>query len=91
MNVYEHTFQSILIKTTNGGETWEINKNLKYLINDLWFVTNQHGWAVGCDTTGKGVILETNDGGNNWTVAVDKLIGSLNSIFIKDNYGWAVG
>ena len=86
----ENDFQSILLKTINNGETWGNNK-LDYLINDLWFVTNQHGWAVGSDKTDKGVILESKDGGDNWTVEVDNLIGPLNSIFIKDNYAWAVG
>jgi photosystem II stability/assembly factor-like uncharacterized protein len=84
-------FQSILLKTSNAGETWETNKNLPYLINDLWFTNYQHGWAVGRDTVSKGVILETNDGGHHWIVVIDKLIGSLNSIFIKDNFAWAVG
>ena len=87
----ETGFQSILLRTKNGGVNWEANKNQKYLVNDLWFTSNQHGWAVGCDLTDKGVILESKDGGDSWTVAVDNLLGPLNSIFIKENYAWAVG
>ena len=84
-------FHPILLKTTNNGETWDVKTDLKYLINDIWFVNNQHGWAVGCDATSQGVILESEDGGDNWTTVVDDLSGTLNSIFVKDNYVWAVG
>ena len=85
-----NNLKSILLKTTNSGENWE-TRNLDYLINDIWFVSNQHGLAVGCDKSWKGIILESEDGGDNWEVAVDSLLGPLNSISVKDNYAWAVG
>jgi photosystem II stability/assembly factor-like uncharacterized protein len=81
----------VLLRTTNGGDTWEADYSKKYLLNDLWFINCRHGWAVGSDAFLKGVILETEDGGDNWIVVVDSLIGPLNSIFVKDNYAWAVG
>ena len=86
----DNNFKSILLKTTNGGESWE-TRNLDYLINDIWFANNQHGWSVGSDKSGKGIILETEDGGDNWIIVVDSLIGPLNSVFVKNNYAWAVG
>jgi photosystem II stability/assembly factor-like uncharacterized protein len=88
---YYNDHQPVFLKTSNGGFTWEINKKLPYLINDLYFLDSQRGWAVGHDSLNKGVILKTIDGGNNWTAVVDNLMGALNSIYIKDNYAWTVG
>ena len=40
-------------------------------INDLYFIDNQNGWAVGEDSTGSGVILKTVNGGNDWIIEID--------------------
>jgi photosystem II stability/assembly factor-like uncharacterized protein len=81
----------ILLKTVNGGDTWEEKRDFNYEINDMFFDDSLCGWAVGSDTSGSGIILGTIDGGGNWTAQVEDLSGPLNAIHFKDGYGWAVG
>ena len=87
----KHGFQTILLKTTNSGANWNIVTNVPYLFRDIWFIDNNHGWAIGYDINRRGGILKTTDGGDNWFVDTSNLPAQLNSLFIKDNYGWAVG
>ncbi len=94
----EPDFRSILLKTSNGGETWTDIGLDQYLINDMYFADSLHGWAVGNDTTNTfsrynycGVILETYDGGESWNPVVENLSAPLNAIHFKDGVGWAVG
>jgi len=94
-------FQSILLKTSDGGQTWIEKRFDNFLVNDIYFSDSLHGWAVGGDKAfypppwgwpvGNGVILNTIDGGESWTVQADGLIDPLNTIHFKDGYGWAVG
>ena len=84
-------FQSVLLRTTNGGEIWTQIPNIPYLINDLAFIDNNLGWAIGYDSSGVGGILKTTDGGSTWEINVGNLPAKLNALHIKDNYGWAVG
>jgi photosystem II stability/assembly factor-like uncharacterized protein len=84
-------FCSCLLKTTDGGESWIEVPNVHYFINDIYFLNQRYGWAVGYGKNFSGVILATDDGGNHWTVQVDSLIGGLKSLNCRDNYLWAVG
>ena len=96
-------FQSILLRTRDGGQSWKNNYRFdKYLVNDLFFADSLHGWVVGSDTTdygcgrggcggGHGVILYTQNGGDTWIAQVEGLSAPLNAIHFKDGYGWAVG
>lgn len=84
-------FRPVLLKTENGGEAWTKLENVNYLIHDIYFKDDQHGWIVGEDVDSRGIILETNDGGENWTVQVDSLLASLNAIHFKVGYVWTVG
>jgi photosystem II stability/assembly factor-like uncharacterized protein len=81
----------LLLKTINGGVTWQEKNDLNYQINDMYFADSLHGWVVGSDTTDHGMILETVDGGDNWTAQEDGLSAPLNALHFKDGYGWAVG
>jgi len=50
--------------STDGGRSW-IPKSVTskgWGLNALWFLDNQHGWAVG----DSGIILTTTDGGMSW-------------------------
>jgi photosystem II stability/assembly factor-like uncharacterized protein len=87
----DQNIQSILLKTRDGGFTWQENSYSAYLINEMYFADNLHGWAVGNDTSYSGAIIDTDDGGDNWTVQVEGLSAPLNAIHFKDGYGWAVG
>jgi photosystem II stability/assembly factor-like uncharacterized protein len=87
----DQNFFVTFLKSTNSGQTWTQHQTNPYLINDIYFIDNNLGWAVGEDIANNGVILKSTNGGDNWEVMVGNLIGPLNSIFIKDNYGWAAG
>jgi photosystem II stability/assembly factor-like uncharacterized protein len=87
----EGNFLAILFKTTNSGATWEKIPDFPYLIHDIYFHNEHHGWAVGTDKFWQGVILETDDNGDHWSVQVDSLIGSLNALSYRDGFLWAVG
>jgi len=81
----------ILLKTTDGGNTWNIDKNVPYLVNEIFFRDNRQGWVVGSDSTGQGIILATGDGGESWSIQADHLPGSLHGVHFIGDTGWAVG
>ena len=81
----------IVLRTADGGETWQEIPDLKYRINDIYFENNLHGWIVGADTRDRGIIWETSDGGDTWSVQSENLNASLNAIHFHENFGWAVG
>ncbi len=90
-NELDDSFQSILLKTTNGGVNWITVPNVPYLFRDISFLDNNLGWAIGYDSSSFGGILETIDGGITWTIDTGNLPSKLNALHIKDTYGWAVG
>ena len=51
----------LLLRTTNGGETWQPVKNLPDGILDLDFIDLNQGWAIY-----GGFVLKTIDGGESW-------------------------
>jgi photosystem II stability/assembly factor-like uncharacterized protein len=84
-------FQSLILKTINGGQIWtQIHFN-KYLISDLYFADSLHGWAAGRDSSGHGFILYSEDGADSWITQVEGLSAPINAIHFTDGYGWAVG
>ncbi|MBN1633975.1 MAG: T9SS type A sorting domain-containing protein [Ignavibacteria bacterium] len=56
-----------LIKTVNGGLTWELmNTGTTQSIEDIHFVNAKTGYAAG----GSGLIMKTTDGGDNFNLKV---------------------
>jgi|GEM_PF-3169985 len=53
-----------LIRTTNGGSTWELVKDDFPSINRLYFSDQLNGWAISSNST---TLYKTNDGGFSWT------------------------
>lgn len=84
-------YENILLKTTNGGNSWENVNNFNYKINDMVFIDNSIGWFVGNDANSNGVIFKTINGGQNWELVENNLIGPLFDIEIKDSYVWISG
>ena len=60
----------VIIKTTNGGENWEINRNATDLFS-ISFIDSSTGWAVGgqdpSDVEDIGAIYKTTNSGLSWT------------------------
>lgn len=62
-NQRDEVVDSLILKTTDGGETWtRIPISYKEELYHLDFVNNDDGWIVG----DKGLVLYTNDGGISW-------------------------
>lgn len=57
-------------------------------LNDLQFIDNMHGWAVG----DRGSIVATVDGGETWTTQTSGTDRKLRSVFFLDqDTGWIAG
>ena len=80
-----------LLKTTDGGETWNEITKIGHETNDMFFEDSIHGWIVGCDINERGVILESSDGGKHWNIEVENLSAPLNAIAYKEGYLWVAG
>ena len=53
-----------ILKTSNGGVTWESETSgTKSELTDVFFINANKGWIIGAD----GTILITTNGGTNWT------------------------
>ncbi len=81
-----------IIKTTNGGEIWEIiyTPDSTYItLNSIFFIDSFYGWAVGGKT-----ILNTEDGGKKWFLHTfsEQLMLALKAVyFINADTGWITG
>ena len=81
------TSDGIILHTTNGGETWEVQQDLQTPLNAMDFVNENKGWAVGRD----GLIKFTSNGGANWGTQTSPLTKTLTSVcFTDENNGWIV-
>ncbi|MBU2492133.1 MAG: T9SS type A sorting domain-containing protein [Bacteroidetes bacterium] len=80
-------YNGIILKTTNGGNTWEgiktEGKNETLYSIDI---SEEAGWAVGAD----GVIYRTTDG-ENWAAQREERYRFNSLYFVDENTGWAVG
>jgi len=90
--------KGVILKTENGGETWEINLENTLgngTFRTIQFLNETLGWATGNNNR----IFKTVDGGNNWTTTIiDPAVGDENSTmvihshyFINDTLGWLTG
>jgi photosystem II stability/assembly factor-like uncharacterized protein len=62
--------QGIIIHTTDGGNTWEIqNSNVESFIVDIFFLNANRGWALTQRNSPPfgTTILKTSDGGSMWS------------------------
>jgi len=77
-----------ILHTTNGGETWQVQRTDDSYLMAVHFVNRTRGWAVG----GSGRILSTATGGITWTVqSVDTNYYLQDVDFVDESYGWTVG
>ncbi|MCT2560568.1 T9SS type A sorting domain-containing protein [Chryseobacterium herbae] len=82
----EATNAGKLLKSVNGGFTWETKDFPDPYVQAVGFISETHGW-MGGHSTG---FYETLDGGNTWTNT--GVGGSLNRIFfVNNNLAFAAG
>lgn len=84
-----------ILKTTDGGTTWdEVMYDQSYHFNDVFVMNNSIVFVVG-DFLGlphTSVLFKTTNGGTDWTSQSFGEDESLSSIWFADgNNGWAVG
>ena len=76
-------------KTTDGGQTWlDQPTNIPDILEDIFFVDANNGWAVGEN----GIVLHTTNGGDRWDIQTSGTEEKLLSVSFADNaVGWAAG
>ena len=82
---------STILKSTNGGLTWQVTPNATGAEEPLFavhFISSTMGWAVG----EYGRVLKTTDGGATWFRQENDIIGDLYALFFyTPTTGWVVG
>lgn len=80
-----YTNGGYVLRTTDGGASWQDVSPSKAAFEDVDFVDAQTGWVVG------GLIYRTTDGGTTWEEQ-GGASGLLNGVSFADHqHGWAVG
>ncbi len=83
-----------LLKSTDGGETWEIFiLPERIYAQDVFFINEDVGWVCGQNWDGiVNYLLGTTDGGKNWTVQLaDSSLNMLTMVFANEKLGWVSG
>jgi hypothetical protein len=68
---YNNTGGNAIIKTTDGGKTWNSQITPTYSLTDIFFINENIGWAVGdgiFKTTNGGGIMSVKDKNGNGTL-----------------------
>ena len=64
------------------------NSGTKSTLLGTFFVSAQHGWAVGAG----GTVLKTEDAGKTWQAVTRRTAALLTSVYFTDpQHGWIVG
>ncbi len=87
---YGQDYQSIILKTIDGGINWiEQYSNTSETLHDVVFTDDDTGYAVGGLF---GTILKTVNGGTNWTHQVSPTFSYLTSVyFVNPDIGYVAG
>jgi len=93
------TYNDIVMRTRNGGETWEVCSPSDDTIThyyDISVLDEKTCWITAVTRNSKGKILFTNDGGVTWTcqyssqhIPYQYFFWGID--FIDKNTGWALG
>lgn len=86
ISIERHSGLSYILKTTDGGLTWNEKTFLVYDQEGIGFIDENHGWVGGWT----GPTYETTDGGDTWDLA--KWGYFVNRFrFLNDTLAYAVG
>ena len=84
---------SPIINSNDGGLTWSKQSSgiFDTNLNDVYFVDENKGWAVGTKVGGGSVIINTVDGGTSWSTQQSNTNFELRAVHFINDKGWAVG
>lgn len=80
----------VFINITINAQNWEIqNSGVNNRLNDVYFIDELHGWAIGHNST----IIATTDGGNNWHIQSSPIdsVEFKHVQFVNESVGYIVG
>ncbi len=83
-----------LIRTSDSGTHWEyITNDTMFYFKDLYFLDEQHGWAIGTDIrNGISKVMFSSDFGRTWSVQTSTTALYLKKMSFSDaNHGWIAG
>lgn len=84
-----------LLKSTDGGDTWEfIMLQDRMYVRDIFFINDETGWLCGeSEDYELSYILGTTNGGLTWEIQYSQTQGGpfKSIVFADDNYGWSAG
>lgn len=85
--VDDDTEEGVIMRTVDGGETWDVQKTMPEPMMAVDFINENEGWAVG----DYGAIRHTINGGETWSTQTSPMQGLLTAVFfIDENNGWIV-
>lgn len=94
-NGYAVGHGDVVIKTTNGGDSWFLQLNVGNLVealNSVYFVNKDTGFVVGMDENDYGIIFKTTNAGEDWVVKDSVALGGFNCVFFPNSQiGYIVG
>jgi len=83
-----YSYSGYIIKTSDGGETWDILYKSSEVLYNIFIVGEELIWVIG----GEGTILHSKDCGDTWQNQECNTVGALQGIwFINDSCGWITG
>lgn len=86
-------YQSQILKTTNGGDSWSDQVLDNCVLIGMEFTDTSAGWLVGQTKGRNGIIYKTTDGGTSWNYVDSSAAQSFHVAvrFIDDLHGWIGG
>jgi photosystem II stability/assembly factor-like uncharacterized protein len=73
--------KGLILKTTNGGDSWNMVHNPPARLSGIHFPTSDVGYAAGLSSQ----IVKTTDGGTTWTSANTGIDADLTSVFFTSS------
>ncbi len=82
-----------ILKTTNGGRSWErLTGTSDTTYSSVFFTDTRNGFLTGYPRNGYGVVKRTSDGGATWRNVLHDIMFPMNDVvFTTRDTGWVIG